>query len=112
MPSLFTRHETTDEERTRRGVLRQTLRNRSPYARTWWAKYFPTRAKARKAIFYTLLGSSAVFGSLFGLLLVNSADMPQMEELERFRPSTKTDLLDVHGRVFGSFALERRLVVT
>ena len=111
MPSLFTRHEPTEQERTRRGVLRQTLRNRAPYARTWWAKYFPTRAKARRAIFYTLLGSSAVFGSLFGLLLVNTADMPQMEELERFRPSTKTDLLDVRGRTFGSFALERRVVV-
>jgi penicillin-binding protein 1A len=111
VPSLFTRHEPTDEERTRRGVQRQTLRNRVPYARTWWAKYFPTRAKARRAIFYTLLGLSAVFGSLFGLLLVNSADMPQMEELERFRPSTKTDLLDVKGRPFGSFALERRVVV-
>ena len=111
MPSLFTRHEPTDEERTRRGVLRQALRTRAPYARTWWAKYFPTRAKARRAIFYTLLGCSAVFGSLVGLLLVNTADMPQMEELERFRPSTKTDLLDVQGRTFGSFALERRVVV-
>lgn len=111
MPSLFTRHEPTEEERTRRGVLRHTLRHRVPYALTWWARYFPTRAKARRAIFYTLLALSAVFGSLFGLLLVNTADMPQMEELERFRPSTKTDLLDVHGRTFGSFALERRVVV-
>lgn len=87
------------------------LNNRVPYARTWWAKYFPTRAKARRAIFYALLGASAVFGSLVGLVLVNTADMPQMEDLEHYRPATTTELLDVHGRTFGSFALERRVVV-
>ena len=111
MPGLLKRDEQTEKEPSRRGVPRQSLRDRVPYTRTWWAKYFPTRAKARRAIFYTLLGCSAVFGSLLGLTLVNTADMPQMEELEHYRPSTKTDLLDVHGRPFGSFALERRIVV-
>ncbi len=78
--------------------------------RWWWSRQFATRAKARRTIFYLLLGASAIFGCLFGLTLVNTADMPQMEELEHYRPSTKTDLLDVHGRPFGSFALERRVV--
>ncbi|MBS1800859.1 MAG: PBP1A family penicillin-binding protein [Acidobacteria bacterium] len=46
-----------------------------------------------------------------GLMLVYSIDLPQMDDLTRYRPSTTTELLDVHGRVFGSFALERRIVV-
>ncbi len=82
-----------------------------PYAHTWWASHFETRGKAKRAIFLTLLGCSALFGCFAGLLLVNTADMPQMEELEHYRPSTKTELLDVHGQMFGSFALERRVVV-
>ena len=50
-------------------------------------------------------------GSLAGLMLVYSVDLPQIEELEQYRPSTTTELYDVHGRPFGSFALERRVVV-
>ncbi|MBS1821934.1 MAG: PBP1A family penicillin-binding protein [Acidobacteria bacterium] len=46
-----------------------------------------------------------------GLMLVYSIDLPQMDDLTRYRPSTTTELLDVHGKVFGSFALERRVVV-
>jgi penicillin-binding protein 1A len=44
-------------------------------------------------------------------MLVYSIDLPQMEDLARYHPNTTTELLDVHGRVFGSFALERRVVV-
>ena len=61
--------------------------------------------------FFALLGLSAVFGALSGLMLVYSIDLPQMDDLARYRPNTTTELLDVHGKVFGSFALERRVVV-
>jgi penicillin-binding protein 1A len=61
--------------------------------------------------FFALLGLSAIFGSLCGLMLVYSIDLPQMDDLARYRPSTTTELLDVHGKVFGSFALERRVVL-
>jgi len=54
---------------------------------------------------------AAVAGSLTGLTLVYSVDLPQIDELEHYRPSTTTELYDVHGRSFGSFALERRVVV-
>ena len=50
-------------------------------------------------------------GSLSGLMLVYSVDLPQIQDLERYRPSTVTELYDTHGRMFGSFALERRVVV-
>lgn len=58
-----------------------------------------------------LLAASALFGVMLGLMLVYSINLPQMAELERYRPSTTTELYDVHGKVFGSFALERRIVV-
>jgi penicillin-binding protein 1A len=61
--------------------------------------------------FIALLVLAIIAGSLTGLMLVYSVDLPQIADLERFRPITSTDLLDVHGRVFGSFALERRIVV-
>ncbi|MBW4040015.1 MAG: PBP1A family penicillin-binding protein [Acidobacteria bacterium] len=47
---------------------------------------------------------------MVGLMLVYSINLPEMTDLERYRPSTTTELYDVHGRVFGSFALERRVV--
>ena len=36
---------------------------------------------------------------------------PRFNDLERYRPSTTTDLYDRKGRIIGSFALERRVVV-
>jgi penicillin-binding protein 1A len=54
---------------------------------------------------------AAAIGSLTGLMLVYSVHLPQIDDLEHYRPSTTTDLYDVKGRIFGSFALERRVVV-
>ena len=50
-------------------------------------------------------------GSMTGLMLVYSVNLPQIDDLMRYRPDTTTDLYDTHGRIFGSFALERRVVV-
>jgi penicillin-binding protein 1A len=58
-----------------------------------------------------LVFAAAAAGCLTGLTLVYSVDLPQVDELEHYRPSTTTELYDVHGRPFGSFALERRVVV-
>jgi penicillin-binding protein 1A len=54
---------------------------------------------------------AVVTGSLAGLTLVYSVDLPQINELESYRPSTTTELYDRRGRIVGSFALERREVV-
>jgi len=90
----------------------------------WWRRLFPwrgfhlvhgpaypTRRIAVRATFVTLLLLSALFGSLCGLMLIYSVDLPQMDDLMRYRPDTTTELLDIHGREIGSFALERRVVV-
>ena len=72
---------------------------------------YSSRRLAVHRTFWILLGLCAVFGFLCGLAVVYSVDLPQMEDLARYRPNTTTDLLDIHGRVIGSFALERRVVV-
>jgi penicillin-binding protein 1A len=54
---------------------------------------------------------AAAAGSLTGLMLVYSVDLPQIADLERYKPLTTTELYDAHGQLFGSFALERRRVV-
>ena len=72
---------------------------------------YPTRRIAVRATFLALLGLSSLFGVMCGLMVVYSIDLPQMEDLARYRPNTTTELLDIHGRVIGSFALERRVVL-
>ncbi len=64
-----------------------------------------------RAVLITLAVLAAALGSLTGLMLVYSVDLPQISDLEHFRPDTITELYDIHGRLFGSFALERRIVV-
>jgi membrane peptidoglycan carboxypeptidase len=72
---------------------------------------YPTRHIAVRATFLILLGLSSLFGVMCGLMLVYSIDLPQMDDLVRYRPNTTTELLDIHGREIGSFALERRVVL-
>jgi penicillin-binding protein 1A len=69
------------------------------------------RKVAGKVAFTVLLLLAIVTGSLAGLTLVFSVNLPQINDLERYRPSTLTDLYDCKGRIIGSFALERRIVV-
>ena len=70
-----------------------------------------TRKNALKwVIFGVLVLASSAFGALAGLLFVYSTDLPQAQELERYRPSSITELYDDQGRVIGSFALQRRVI--
>ncbi len=70
-----------------------------------------TQSVAKRSMFWTLLGLSVLFGAMCGLVIVFSIDLPQMEDLAKYRPNTTTELLDVHGKEIGSFALERRVVI-
>jgi penicillin-binding protein 1A len=58
-----------------------------------------------------LLTLAVITGSLAGLTLVYSVNLPQINDLEHYRPSTTTELYDQKGRIIGSFALERREIV-
>ena len=69
------------------------------------------RKLAGKLTLAALLTLAVITGSLGGFTLVYSVDLPQIHDLERYRPSTTTELYDQKGRVIGSFALERRVVI-
>ena len=58
-----------------------------------------------------LMVLSAAGGSLAGVLLIYSVDLPQISELEHYRPMTTTEIYDRNGQLIGSFALQRRIVV-
>ena len=74
----------------------------------------PVEVAGRKLVGRVVLGLlvlvSALVGATAGLLLVYTTDLPQVEALEAYRPSSITELYDDHGRVIGSFALQRRVV--
>ncbi|MCU1302843.1 MAG: Penicillin-binding protein [Candidatus Sulfotelmatobacter sp.] len=76
----------------------------------------PVEVAGRKLVGRVLTGLlvliAALVGAAAGLLLVYTTDLPQVEALEAYRPSSITELYDDHGRVIGSFALQRRVVVT
>ena len=64
-------------------------------------------------VLFGLLGLiSVLVGATVGLLLVYTTDLPQVDALEAYRPSSITELYDDHGRVIGSFALQRRVVAS
>ncbi len=63
-------------------------------------------------VFGLLVLLSALAGTLGGLLLVYSTDLPQVEQLENYRPISTTELYDIQGRTIGTFALQRRVVAS
>jgi penicillin-binding protein 1A len=46
------------------------------------------------------------------VLFVYSSDLPQVENLEDYRPSVITEVYADDGQIIGTFAIERRIVVT
>ncbi len=76
----------------------------------------PVRVAGKKlvgrVVFGLLVLVAALIGAVGGLLIVYSTDLPEVGELERYRPSAITELYDDQGRVIASFALQRRVLVT
>ena len=64
-----------------------------------------------RVLFGLLILIAILVGATGGLLLVYTTDLPQVDALESYRPSSITELYDDHGKVIGSFALQRRVVV-
>ncbi len=64
-----------------------------------------------KVAFASLFLLAVITGALAGATLVYSVDLPQIQDLERYRPSTTTDVYDRNDHIIGSFALQRRVVV-
>lgn len=76
----------------------------------------PAEVAGRKLVGRVLLGllvlAAALVGATAGLLLVYSTDLPQVDELEHYRPGSITELYDDQGRTIGTFALQRRVVAS
>jgi penicillin-binding protein 1A len=62
--------------------------------------------------FLTLLLMAGGVGSLAGLVLVYSANLPQVHALLDYRPDVMTEIYADEGTGIGRFALERRVLVT
>src|SRR5450432_3470586 len=65
-----------------------------------------------RVLFGVLVLAAIAVGGTAGSLLVYSTGLPQVEELEHYRPSSVTQLYDDQNRVVGSFALQRRVIVS
>jgi len=64
-----------------------------------------------RIVFLALLLLSVAVGVLTGLFIVYQSDLPQVKQLEDYRPNVITELYADDGRTIGSFALERRIVI-
>ena len=65
----------------------------------------------RLAFFFLLICAIAV-GAAAGLLFVYSSDLPEIHALEDYRPIVETELYADDGQMIGSFALQRRFLLT
>src|SRR5947207_5479567 len=63
-------------------------------------------------VFVFLLCLAVAVGATAGVLFVYNSDLPQVNSLENYHPSLITEVYSDDGQVIGSFALERRFVVT
>jgi penicillin-binding protein 1A len=62
--------------------------------------------------FTFLLLCSIAFGAAIGLLFVYSSDLPEIHALENYRPVIVTELYADDGQSVGTFALQRRILLT
>ena len=61
-------------------------------------------------MFGLLVLSAAAIGALVGITIIYCLKLPDVHEVESYRPISETFLYDDEGRVFASFAHERRLI--
>jgi penicillin-binding protein 1A len=62
--------------------------------------------------FVFLLICSIGLGTAAGLLFVYSSDLPEIHALEDYRPEVQTELYADDGQPIGTFALQRRILLT
>src|SRR5215472_17444294 len=65
----------------------------------------------RVALAFLLLCSIAL-GAVAGLLFVYESDLPEIRALETYRPNVVTEIYADDGQLVGSFALQRRVLMT
>jgi penicillin-binding protein 1A len=73
---------------------------------------FAGRRLFGRVAFLLLLLGSILFGAAAGLLFVYRSDLPQIRALETYRPDVITEVYADDGTPIGSFALERRILLS
>jgi penicillin-binding protein 1A len=76
----------------------------------------PLRVRSRRVfgqvIFMGLVIVAVGIGALAGLVFVYSSNLPQVRQLEDYRPDVMTEIYADDGTLIGSFAIERRVIVS
>jgi len=70
------------------------------------------RKLAGRLAFILLLIAAISVGAVAGLLFVYSSDLPQIRALEDYQPNVVTELYADDGQLIGTFALQRRILLT
>ncbi len=70
------------------------------------------RTLIARLVFGALLLTSILLGAIAGLLFVYSSDLPEVRALEDYHPDVVTELYADDGTPVGSFALQRRILLT
>jgi len=65
-----------------------------------------------RVAFAFLLLCSIALGAAAGLLFVYASDLPEIRALEEYRPNVVTELYADDGQLIGSFALQRRILIS
>ncbi len=76
------------------------------------APWIASRRLFGQLVFVVLLLLALGIGALAGLVFVYSSNLPQVNALEDYRPDVMTELYGDNGSVIGSFALQRRVVLS
>jgi penicillin-binding protein 1A len=78
-------------------------------AMTW---HIPGGKLIGRVAFSLALVVAIAVGAAAGFLFVYQSDLPEVRALEDYRPNVVTELYADDGQVIGSFALQRRILVT
>jgi penicillin-binding protein 1A len=66
----------------------------------------------RETAYGILILLSMAIGAGVGVLFVDSSELPEVRALEDYKPDTVTELYADNGQLIGSFALQRRILVS
>ncbi len=78
----------------------------------WLPRWLRGHPRVGRIFFGFLILCAVVIGSSAGLLFVYISDLPEVRALEDFRPNVVTELYSDDGRQIGTFALQRRVLLT
>src|SRR5580692_698896 len=70
------------------------------------------RRLAGRLVFTILFAGMIVLGAAGGLVFVYASELPEIRALEDYRPNVVTELYSDDGQEIGSFALQRRILLS